>query len=291
MGRLDHLKGGVRNYWWLGLLIGGAVFLVVLALLVILKGNATELLAQDLLITIVLGIAGFILAALFGHKIKPLAEKIGTRACDACQGGQVKCTACQGSAKVLTEVDSLVACTGCGGTGRVTAQCPQCTGRTTIARAARFSVIGPTSSVRFEANPLRGVPLGHWQIVTAGVVNLEALSVSFGVTVRVPGSSTTESLSATLNLGPNASQTSPFEFKIHGGVQYPATVDITPAVVTETCPRCGGRGAIDTTCSNCAGSGNVPSRGKTETPCDRCSGQGTVSCPTCKGKGRVPRVD
>lgn len=64
----------------------------------------------------------------------------------------------------------------------------------------------------------------------------------------------------------------------------------------KTCPKCGGsfqsslsgygKGYIK--CNRCNGKGTVKYKGE-EQQCRECQGQGTVTCPTCKGSGRIDK--
>jgi RecJ-like exonuclease len=284
---LTALKKAVRTYWLTALITSIIVAIIIGAALVVAIDDAKAL-ALELTVTVLVGIGAFLLTSLLGHKFKLVSEFIGKRACERCEKGQNICQTCSGSGRVDDTVEERVDCASCGGRGRVNQPCSTCSGSRNVNRPAQYNRIGPTSSVRYELNPLHG--MGHWQAVTVGAQNAEQQGSTFGVTVDVPGSTSTRPLGDSLHLGPGASGTLTFEFKIHGARAYSVVATITAGIVSVPCPTCSGTGLTEVSCTTCSGTGKVGQPKQVKVPCRRCDGRGKVPCDSCGGTGKVQRV-
>jgi DnaJ-class molecular chaperone len=240
----------------------------------------------ELLVGFVVAVVFFVGSALLGHKVKAVSELIGQRTCDKCSGGTIECPACRGLGIRPIEVDVLIECPNCRGVGRVSQPCPRCGGSRTIARQATFTPIGPNSVVKYM---LKWRGTGHWQHVTVGVANTDALTASFTLSVAVPGSGTPPQ-TQTVTLGSGGSTTLTFEFDVHGSVAYPVVFNVAPGTISVTCPSCAGGGTVQVSCPVCKEAGKISKMETRDAPCTNCGGTKRAACPDCKGTGKVPRV-
>lgn len=249
-------------------------------------GHEGEILLVEGVTTAIFALVAFLVGAVFGPRIKAMAEAIGMADCPQCHGeGNIACPKCDGKGSVAVEVDVTVPCKACQGSKKVSITCPVCQGRKTITRTARVQQIGPVSRVRWEWGLLKGI--GHWQDVTVGATNVDQQLTGVQLSVQLQGGG---SDGAALQIAPNGSETRTFTFKIHGDVAYPVSVGVAPGTVTVPCDNCTATGSVLADCPTCGGTGKVGEKQPTQGPCPDCSKSGKVECNSCKGKGKVSRV-